>query len=405
MPVVSLVRKAPREDVGAGAYLRAFWVTAAAFAVVMAFGTAPTPLWPLFAARDGFGPTMVTVAFAAIVVGTATGFLLLGHLSDRHGRRVVIVPALLVTAASGVLFLVWHGLAGLIVARALNGVGTGLMASTATAYLSDLYHRARPGRPLSPVPGVVAASANLGGLALGPLVAGALGAWAPKPLATTFVVFAVVMTALAVILLLDAPETVTEAERAPRRFGLRQGAGAMFAGAAGTGVAAFAVMGFFSSLSAVMLRGELGESSVFAAGMPGFVLFAASAVVQLAAGRWTGARMSGAGVVLFPAGLALTVLSLYRPSLAVFLVAATVTGAGAGLLFKAALAEAAEAARPESRAGVLAVFFAVAYVGLGLPSVAFSVAQRRFGLHTSMVWFAVLLSAGAVATVVLARRR
>ncbi|MEV5574071.1 MFS transporter [Spirillospora sp. NPDC052269] len=403
MPVVSLIRSPARED--ARAPMRAFWVTAAAFAVVMAFGTAPTPLWPLFAARDGFGPTMVTVAFAAIVVGTATGFLLLGHLSDRHGRRMVIVPALLVTTASAVLFVVWHGLAGVIVARVLNGVGTGLMAATATAYLADLYRRAHPDRPLSRVPGVVAASANLGGLALGPLVAGVLGAWAPRPLATTFVVFAVTMTALAVVLWLDAPETVDGSERVPRRFGLRDGAGAMFAGAAGTGAFAFGVMGFFSSLSAVMLRSELGETSVFAAGMPGFALFAASAVVQLTAGGWSGARMSAFGVVLFPAGLALTVLSLYRPSLAVFLVAATVTGAGAGLLFKASLADAAEAARPESRAGVLAVFFAIAYVGLGLPSILFSAAQRHFGLNASMVWFAVLLSAGAVATVVLARRR
>ncbi|MFC5183048.1 MFS transporter [Actinomadura harenae] len=403
MPVVSLVRSRPRAEVGA--YTRAFWVTAAAFAVVMAFGTAPTPLWPLFAARDRLGPTMVTVAFAAIVVGTATGFLLLGHLSDRHGRRVVIVPALLVTTGSAVLFVVWHGLPALIVARALNGVGTGLMAATATTYLSDLFHRAHPDRPLSPVPGVVAASANLGGLALGPLVAGVLGAWAPRPLATTFVVFAVTMTALAVVLLLDAPETVTGSERTPRRFGLRPGAGAVFAGATGMGAFAFAVMGFFSALSAVMLRGELGASSVFAGGMPGFILFAASAVVQLAAGGWSETRMSGFGVVLFPAGLALTVLSLYRPSLAVFLVAAAVTGAGAGLLFKAALAEAAGAARPESRAGVLAVFFAVAYVGTGLPSVAFTVAQRNFGFHASMLWFAVLLSVGAVAAVAIARRR
>ncbi|MEV4254195.1 MFS transporter [Spirillospora sp. NPDC049652] len=403
MPVVSLTRSRTEP----ATHMRGFWIAAAAFAAVMAFGTAPTPLWPLFAERDGFGPTMVTVAFAAIVVGTAAGFLLLGHLSDRYGRRVVIIPALLVTTASAVLFVVWHGLPALIVARALNGVGTGLMASTATAYLSDLHQRARPDRPLSPLPGVVAAAANLGGLALGPLLAGVLAEWAPKPLVTTFVVFAVLMTALAAAILLDVPETVTKADRtgdAPRRFGLRPGAGAVFAGAAGTGAAAFAVMGFFSSLSAVMVRGVLGESSVFVAGMPGFALFAASALVQLAAGGWSGTRMSGVGVVLFPAGLALTVLSVYRPSLGEFLAAAAITGAGAGLLFKAALAEAAESARRESRAGVLAVFFAVAYVGLGLPSIAFTVAQKHVGLHASLLWFAVLLSAAAGIAVVVARR-
>ncbi|MCP2341852.1 hypothetical protein FHU30_007241 [Actinomadura rupiterrae] len=403
---MSQVRTSP-EDVREGAaHARGFWVAAVAFAVVMAFGTAPTPLWPLFAARDAFGPTMVTVAFAAIVVGTATGFLLLGHLSDRHGRRVVIIPALLVASAAALLLVFWHGLAGIIVARVLNGIGTGLMASTATAYLSDLYRRAHPDRPGSKVPGVAAAASNLGGLALGPLVAGVLAAWAPAPLTTTFVVFAVAMTGLAAVLLLDAPETVERgsAEGAPRKFGLRPGAGAVFAGAAGTGAVAFAVLGFFSSLSAMMLKTALGESSVFVAGLPGFALFAASAAVQLAAGNWSAGRLSGLGVVFFPAGLALTVLSLYHPSLALFLVAATVTGAGAGMLFKAALGAAGGAARPESRAGVLAVFFAVGYVGMGLPSIAFSTAQQRFGLNTSMVWFAVVISAAAVLTVTIARR-
>jgi MFS family permease len=75
----------------------AFWVVASAFATVMAFGTVPTPLWPLYEARDHFGPTTVTMAFAAMVAGAAAVFSTLGHLSDRIGRRRVMVPALLTT--------------------------------------------------------------------------------------------------------------------------------------------------------------------------------------------------------------------------------------------------------------------------------------------------------------------
>ena len=49
-----------------------FWLVAAAFASLQAFGTVPTPLWPLYAARDGLGSTTVTLAFACMVVGAAS---------------------------------------------------------------------------------------------------------------------------------------------------------------------------------------------------------------------------------------------------------------------------------------------------------------------------------------------
>ncbi|MER6113044.1 hypothetical protein [Streptomyces hirsutus] len=52
-----------------------FWLVAVAFTVLMAFGTAPTPLWPLYEARDHFGATTVTVAYASMVVGAAAAFL------------------------------------------------------------------------------------------------------------------------------------------------------------------------------------------------------------------------------------------------------------------------------------------------------------------------------------------
>ncbi|GGK20318.1 hypothetical protein GCM10011583_60260 [Streptomyces camponoticapitis] len=145
------------EPSGGIAPARSFWTVAIALGALMAFGTVPTPLWPLFAGRDGFGSTMVTVAFAAMVVGAAAGFLLLGHLSDRLGRRRIIVPALLTSALAALLLVTWHGVTGLLVARVVTGIGTGLMASTATAYLSDLYSRAHPKRTGSPVPGAVAA--------------------------------------------------------------------------------------------------------------------------------------------------------------------------------------------------------------------------------------------------------
>ena len=245
---------------GAGRHLAGFWFVAAAFLTLMAFGNVPTPLWPIYQVRDHFGPTTVTVAFAVLVVGTGASFRLLGHLSDRLDRRRVIVPGLLVAILADAVLAFWPALPGLIVGRVLTGVAIGLMASTATVYLSDLYHEARPGRDGSAVPALVATAVNLGGLALGPLAAGILAQWAPSPLRTPYIIFGVLMAGL-LVLVLASPETIdTEAadQDRPVRFALRPGQRAAFGAAAAVGFFAFAVMGLFSSLGAIIVRGELG---------------------------------------------------------------------------------------------------------------------------------------------------
>ncbi|MEW9528053.1 MFS transporter [Microbispora sp. NPDC049125] len=425
---------------------RAFWFSAAAFAVQMGFGTAPTPLWPLYEARDGFGPTTATVAFAQLFVGASLGFLGLGHLSDRHGRRRVIVPALLLAIVAALMLTARPDLPGLLAGRLLTGVALGLMASTATAYLTDLYAAGHPGRPGSPVPGTVATAANLGGLALGPLAGGVIAQWAPQPLMTTQLAFA---TAMAVLMVLVAagPETVnrqkaspetagpqtagpepvdsqtmgpgtplqktagpytpgsgTPVRRRPARFALRPGGRLSFAGAGGLAFAAFTTFGLFSALGASMLRDRLGITAPLAGGLPGFVMFFAAAAGQLAMGRASGGRLLATGTVLFPLGLGLVALSLAHPALWLYLAASAVAGAGAGLLFKGGAGAAVRVAVPASRAGVLAVFFVIAYAGMGLPVIVFSVALQHIGPLKAMAGLAVVISACAVASTQVVRR-
>ncbi|MEU7928368.1 MFS transporter [Micromonospora sp. NPDC049801] len=387
-------------------HISGFWSVAVAFLTLMAFGTVPTPLWPLYQARDHFGATTVTVAFAVMVVGAAASFLALGHLSDRMGRRRIIAPALVVGIVAAVVLAASPSLTGLIIGRLLTGVAVGLMTATSTAYLSDLYRRAYPDRPASPTPALVASVANLGGLALGPVVAGALTQWVRGPLSTSYLVFAVAMTVLLFLVLLS-PETVDRTMRTqdrPDRFRLRAGQRVAFGTAGVIGFFAFAVMGLFSSLGAIIVRGQLGITSQFVVGLALFASFGSSAVTQIALGRLSQRPLLVTGTVMFPAGLALTAVSLYHPALSLFFVAAILAGGGAGLLFKGAVTQTAIAAEPASRAGVLAVFFVIAYLGMGLPSIAFSVIIRHVPLAPTMIGFAIALSVGAAAAVIATSR-
>ena len=59
----------------------------------LAFTVVPTPLWAIYQRHDGYSTIAVTVAFAAYAVGVIVSLFLAGHLSDRLGRRRVLLPA------------------------------------------------------------------------------------------------------------------------------------------------------------------------------------------------------------------------------------------------------------------------------------------------------------------------
>lgn len=87
-------------------------------------------------------------------------------------------------------------------------------------------------------------------------------------------------------------------------------------------------------------------------------------------------------------------------SLAFFFLAGIVTGAGAGILFKASLTVAGGLAETKTRGEVLAGVFLTGYVGLTLPVVGIGVATLSVSLTTALVGFAVAIAAIVLATAI-----
>src|SRR5271156_3600118 len=83
----------------------AFWLAATAFLVNMGMSAVPTPLYPLYQQRDGFSNLMITIIYGVYAIGVVASLFIAGHLSDAHGRRRVFIPALLINAVSGVVFI------------------------------------------------------------------------------------------------------------------------------------------------------------------------------------------------------------------------------------------------------------------------------------------------------------
>jgi MFS family permease len=376
-----------------GHHARGFWAIAYVFAVTMAFAAAPAPLYVLYAREDGFGSFAVTVIFAAYAVGVVLSLYLAGHLSDRFGRRAVIVPAVVLNIVAGLIFLFWHELGALLVARFVSGLGIGLLAATATAHLAELHRAARPDRS-SVLAEVVATAANVGGIGVGPLVAGFLAEWVPGPLTTPYIVFGVLMIA-GLVAVLVVPETVEPAQRKwryrPQRIAVPRVARVTFWAASLVAFVSAAMFGLFTSLAPSFLSGTLHYTSHALAGAISFAVFGSAAVAQILSARWPVARLYTAGLAGLIVGLALVVTAILTGTLALLIVGGVIVGAGAGAAFKAAIASVILIAPPAARGETLAGLFLANYTGISLPVVLLGVLDEYVAARPSIIAFGALM--------------
>jgi hypothetical protein len=389
---------------------RGFWMIAFAFLALMAYSAVPTPLYALYMARDGFGSLTVTLIFAVYAFGVMAALWLAGHLSDTHGRRRLLVAGLVLALASSLFFLFWPEVPGLLIGRFVNGLGVGAATATATAWLAELHAGARPQAEARRAQRV-ATVANIGGIALGPLLGGVLAQWVAHPLTLPYLVSAgTVLIGLVGVLL--TPETRTPAAPRPpyrpQRVSIPAADRGTFAAAATAGITGFAVYGLFNAMAPTVLAGPLHHTSHALAGFAAFAVFSAGVAAQLAADRLAVGRTLRLGVATMLAGLVLLVVSVWlsSPSLALFLVGGAVAGGGAGLLFKGALATVVAIALPETRAEALAGFFLCAYVGISVPVIGLGLMNQELTPRVALLIFAGVLGAGTLAaTPVLLGRR
>jgi len=389
---------------GSGRSLVGFWVVVFAFTTIMAFTTVPTPLWSLFAQRDRFSSFTVTIVFGVYALAVALSLFLAGHLSDWDGRRRVLMPALALQIVAGAVFLLWPSLPGLLVARVVSGLGIGAVAATAMAWLSELHGKS--GRRAQ----VIATGANLGGLGLGGLIAGALVQWAGSPLRVPFIVFSALLV-LAWVALLAAPETRRRPSPRPRyrpqRVAVPAGARESFFAAALGAAIAFAVFGLLTSLAPTFLAQTLHERSHLLAGAMSFAVFATAALAQtLTASRPTHQLLAGA-IPAALAGLALLTVAVWlpSPSFGVFLAGDIVVGTGCGLMFKGAISTVSEISTPDHRAEALAGVYLASYLGLAGPVIGLGALTQIASTRVSLLAFTGLLAVGIlIATPVLLER-
>jgi MFS family permease len=379
----------------------AFFAVAYAFAVTALGTTIPTPLYGIYQERFGFSELTITLIYATYAAGVLAGLLLFGSLSDQIGRRRTLLPGIAISAASALVFLLAKGLAPLFLGRVLSGLSIGVFTGTATAALIDFAGPGESGRAT-----LASTLANLGGLGLGPLLAGALAEWASDPLRLPFWVD-LALLAPAAVAIWAIPEPIERT--GPPRFS-RQALSVpaemrpVFLRASLAAFAGFAVFGTFSGASPAFLTEVLDETNHFVVGLVVFIVFAGSTAGQLLVGRLGEGRSLRFGCAAMVVGLAIIFAAMLAESLALLIAGGAAAGFGQGLSFRAGLGAVNAAAPAERRAEVASSFFVVAFVALSLPVIGIGVLADLTNLRTAGLVFSALVAAVAATALVLLTR-
>ena len=125
------------------------------------------PLLPFYAVTFGASPLVVGLLFASFSLSQLIASPILGALSDRWGRRPVLIFSLLGTVVSFAMLAVAQSLAMLFAARIVDGLSGGNI-TTARAYIADVTAESDRARAF----GLLGAAFGLGFI-VGPALGGA----------------------------------------------------------------------------------------------------------------------------------------------------------------------------------------------------------------------------------------
>jgi predicted MFS family arabinose efflux permease len=371
----------------------AFLLLASITVSFLAGSSAPTPLYPLYMARWGLTPLMITVIFGIYALAVLLALLVAGRLSDHLGRRPVLLTATLAQAGTMVLFGTATSLSGLLVARVIQGLTTGAALGAVGAAMIDL----------DKTRGTVAnALAPPFGTATGALVAAVLVQYLPFPTHLVYAIFGMVFILQAIGLAYMA-ESIT-----PRggvlsslkpQLSLPRATREPLLLALPVLVAVWALAGFYGSLSPMLVRGMLGSNTPLLGGLALFVLAACGGLAVMVLQHREPKDMMMFGVASLFAGVAIAVMSLPYGAIGVFFFGTAIAGIGFGAGFQGAVRTVVPFAAPHERAGVLSIVFIISYIAMGVPAVAagWMVAREGNIVATAQIFAAVIMTLAGVA--------
>ncbi|TMJ30163.1 MAG: multidrug effflux MFS transporter [Alphaproteobacteria bacterium] len=114
-----------------------------------------TPAMPSLVTKFAADPANVQLTISLYIMGLAAAQLVFGPLSDRFGRRVVVITGLALASVASTLAIFAGSLASLVIWRVVQSLGASTGQTIGRAVIRDLYERDRAASIIGLVTSVV----------------------------------------------------------------------------------------------------------------------------------------------------------------------------------------------------------------------------------------------------------
>jgi len=383
-----------------------FWVCFSMCVGVM--GTAlASPLYPLYQAQWQLPPSAITQVFVLYMAAALTSLMLLGAITTRYGFFKVLRAGVMLMSGGVLLSALAWNMQVFGLSRIIIGLASGMITTSASLGLTQLNTSGDTQRAAATTSLTIAF-----GFGLGPIVGGLVAQWAPFPLRSAYLP-SLLLSALAIYSLFQV-QLPAHLQPAPASssFGLRQlmprltfperTALRRYGLAAMGAFCAFGMFSLFASLAPSFMQSMLPWHGPAISGPSIGLILLLSAAAQYAAKGFVTRKVLITGYAALALCNLMLIVNVFASSAAVFLLCVLTAALGHGLCNLGGISVVNKVARADNRAGLLATYLVIGYVGTILPILGIGWLSDQVGLSRALLAFcavfALLATALALAT-------
>ena len=338
------------------------------------------PLFSVYAAASQLTNGQTSLVFSAYVLGMVPCYIFLGGLSDRVGRKPVLIASAFSALLATVIITIWPTVYALIFARFFQGIALGLGMGAGTAYMSELLFP----QPLASTRAAALASLftafGFGGGALATSLV-LLIAFTLTPITYYALIF---VTALGIVLLFNLPDLKPIGGKLIRMPYFP--AGSLTVNTA-IGIC-WAATGIVISIIPTQLA-KFGLTSY--AGICLVLINWTGGFIQPLIRSLSPVRSVRIGLLLVPIGFALVILGCNSGALLIVFAGAAIIGLAAyGFSYLGGLAIVANLGG-EQKARAVSGYMCFGYIGFGIPAICLGYLADHFGIISALLVFEIII--------------